>query len=347
MGFWMVRSRKCSVEVVVGALAFLLTMASAAQAVPVSLPVNAVINSVGQTTVVNITIGSVTGVEGIGLSMTYSEAVADVMNVANVQRGPLTQNCDSAIINISDPGRLTITAACFSTPINGSGTLFSITFTGTGNGVTPLTFSTLVVMDEILIPNGCLLNEGTPTCEPMNGQLTVGQVGPTGTATASTTRTATSTVPAVGTATNTPISTATRTNTPPVSTATNTAAPGTATNTVALATATSSATRTNTPTVTDTPTTGPSPTPSDTTTPVATGTITQTPSTTGTFTNTPTPEPTGTITNTATITQTGTVTRTRAGIPVVPSPTSPAGMAMIAGLGMAMVWALRRLYRPQ
>lgn len=332
MGFWMVRSRKCNLEAVVGALAFLLTTASAASAVPVSLPVNAVINSVGQTTVVNITIGSAVNVEGLGLSITYSEAVADVLTVGNVQRGPLTQACDSAIINIADPGRLTITAACFSTPISGSGTLFSVTFTGTGNGVTPLTFSTLIVMGEVLIPNGCLLNEGSPTCEPMNGQLTVGQAVPTSTATR------TATLAAVtGTATNTPINTATRTNTVPGATATNTVAPATATN---------SPTRSSTPTVTDTPTTGPSPTASNTTTPVNTGTVTQTPSITGTATDTPTPEPTGTITATRTITSTGTVTRTRPGIPVVPSPLSPAGAAMISGLAVAMVWALRRLYRP-
>jgi hypothetical protein len=316
MGFWMVRSRKCNLEAVVGALAFLLTTASAANAVSVSLPANAVITSVGQTTVVDITIGSVSNVEGLGLSFTYSEAVADVMSTGDVQRGPLTQACDSSIINISEPGRLTITAACFSTPINGSGTLFSITFTGTGIGVTPLTFSTLMVNDEVLIPNGCLLNEGDPTCEPMNGQLTVGEVGPTSTASATRTSTAT------------PISTATRTNT------------------VALATATNTATQTTTPTVTDTPTIGPSPTASNTTTPVNTGTVTQTPSITGTFTDTPTGEPTATITATRTVTSTGTVTRTRPGIPVVPSPLSPAGAAMITGLGVAMVWALRRLYRP-
>jgi hypothetical protein len=343
MGFWMVRSRKCNLEAVVGALAFLLTTASAAHAVPVSLPVNAVINSVGQTTVVNVTIGSVANVEGLGLSITFSEAVADVMTVGNVQRGPLTQNCDSTVINIADPGRLTITAACFSTPISGSGTLFAVTFTGTGNGATALTFSTLVVMGEVLIPNGCLLNEGSPTCEPMNGQLTVGQAVPTNTASATrtntATRTPTNTVPPVNTQTrtNTPIITATRTNTVPGATATHT---------VALATATSSATRSNTPTVTDTPTSGPSPTASNTTTPVNTGTVTQTPSITGTFTDTPTAEPTATITATGTITSTGTVTRTRPGIPVVPSPMSPAGAAMITGLGVAMVWALRRLYRP-
>lgn len=343
MGFWMVRSRKCSVEAVVGALVFLLTTASAAvgQGVPVSLPANAVINSIGQTTVVNITIGSVTNVEGLALSFVYNEAIADVMTAGNVARGPLTQNCDSAVINVSDPGRLTITAACFSTPVSGSGTLFSVTFTGTGNGSTPLTFSTFVVMGEDLIPNGCLLNEGTPACMPMNGNLTVGVVGPTSTTTATRsltpTRTATNTVPPIntGTATNTPISTATRTNT------------------VALATATSSATQTASPTVTDTPTTGPSPTQSNTTTPVDTATITQTPSVTntpvntGTATDTPEPSATATITSTGTITGTATITRTRPGIPVVPSPASPGGMAMIAGLGVALLWALRRLYQPQ
>ena len=282
MGFWMVRSRKCSVEAVVGALAFLLTTASAAEAVPVSLPVNAVINSVGQTTVVDITIGSVSNVEGLGLSLTYSEAVADVMNVQAVQRGPLTQNCDSSVINIADPGRVTITAACFSTPVAGSGTLFSVTFTGIGNGVSPLTFSTFIVMGEILIPNGCLLNEGVPSCEPMNGQLTVGVVGPTSTASATRTSTATRTptntvMPVTGTATRTPtntvmpIVTGTATNTPvSTSTRTNTVALATATNS---ATGTSTATITITPTVTDTPTTGPSPTASNTTTPVNTGTV--------------------------------------------------------------------------
>src|SRR5215470_15271467 len=50
----------------VGALAILLTAASAADAAMVSLPSNATITAVGQTTVVNISIGSVTDVEALG-----------------------------------------------------------------------------------------------------------------------------------------------------------------------------------------------------------------------------------------------------------------------------------------
>jgi hypothetical protein len=30
----------------------------------------------------------------------------------------------------------------------------------------------------------------------------------------------------------------------------------------------------------------------------------------------------------------------------VPSPTSPAGLVMVSGLGVALVWALRRLAKP-
>jgi hypothetical protein len=32
---------------------------------------------------------------------------------------------------------------------------------------------------------------------------------------------------------------------------------------------------------------------------------------------------------------------------VIPSPTSPAGVVMVIGLGVALVWALRRLQLPQ
>jgi hypothetical protein len=38
-------------------------------------------------------------------------------------------------------------------------------------------------------------------------------------------------------------------------------------------------------------------------------------------------------------------TPTRPPIPVVPSPTSPAGLVMIGGLGIGLLWALRRLAR--
>jgi hypothetical protein len=62
-------------------------------------------------------------------------------------------------------------------------------------------------------------------------------------------------------------------------------------------------------------------------------------------TNTPTLTPTNTATNTATATFTSPPTPTRPPIPVVPSPTSPAGIVMIIGLGGGLLWALRRIAR--
>jgi hypothetical protein len=59
-----------------------------------------------------------------------------------------------------------------------------------------------------------------------------------------------------------------------------------------------------------------------------------------------TPSNTATVTATGTVTNTPPPTNTRAGIPVVPSPTSPAGLLMVIGLGVSLVWALRRLQRP-
>lgn len=315
----MARSRLYSVQAILGAVALLVIPASAAVAVQVSLPSNAIITAVGQTTVVDIDIGSVSNLEALGLSITYSEAIADVLSTGAVQRGSLTTNCDSTVINITEPGRLTITAACAGTPITGTGTLFSVTFTGIANGVTPLTFSTFTVNGMVLIPDGCLLNEGTPTCEPVNGQLTVGPTQPTSTASATgtvtATRTATATTTATGTRTNTVASTA-------------------------AATPTSTTTRTSAATVTNTPTTGPSPTVSQTLTASTTPTITPTPSVTLT------PSITGTATATSIVTNTGSPTRTRPGvIPVVPSPAGPPGLVLIGGLAAALLWALRRLAR--
>lgn len=58
---------------------------------------------------------------------------------------------------------------------------------------------------------------------------------------------------------------------------------------------------------------------------------------------TPTNTPTTTPSNTAT--STFTVTRTRPPIPVVSSPASPAGLLLIGGLSIGLLWALRRLGR--
>jgi VCBS repeat protein len=76
----------------------------------------------------------------------------------------------------------------------------------------------------------------------------------------------------------------------------------------------------------------PSPTLTPTDTPTNTSTATPTDTATPAPTNTPTPILTSTPTPTATL---------PAAIPVVPSPTSPAGLAMITLTALAMGWLLR------
>ena len=106
---------------------------------------------------------------------------------------------------------------------------------------------------------------------------------------------------------------------------------------------------TNTPTLT--PTLTPTNTPTNTATNTATNTRTQTNTATATFTPSFTLTPTNTATVTATRTNTPTATftapptATRPPIPVVPSPTSPAGIVMVIGLGGGLLWALRRIAR--
>lgn len=93
------------------------------------------------------------------------------------------------------------------------------------------------------------------------------------------------------------------------------------------------------------PTSTPTSTPTNTAT--ATATATNTATQTFTATNTATPSSTATATatrtNTPTATNTPPPTNTRPPIPVVPSPTSPAGLVMIIGLGGGLLWALRRM----
>jgi hypothetical protein len=100
-----------------------------------------------------------------------------------------------------------------------------------------------------------------------------------------------------------------------------------------------------TETPTNTPTNTPTQTPTSTATNTPTATFTSTPTFTATNTFTPSATPTNTATRTSTptATRTATATHTRPPIPVVPSPTSPAGVAMISGLGAGLLWALRRL----
>lgn len=102
-------------------------------------------------------------------------------------------------------------------------------------------------------------------------------------------------------------------------------------------------TPTNTPTATNTFTQTPTATPTSTQTftftPTLTASPTNTPTATNTFTQTPTFTPTLTPTNTAT------PSPTSPPIPVVPTPTSPAGLVLITGLGLSIAWMLRRAAR--
>lgn len=105
---------------------------------------------------------------------------------------------------------------------------------------------------------------------------------------------------------------------------------------------------------------GPFNTPTPSQTPTVTQTATQTATFTATLTPTSTPTPTNTATqtstSTATLTATQTATRTPTltftptaspsptspPIPAVPSPTSPAGLLLVSGLGLSIAWMLRR-----
>ncbi len=295
--------------------------AGAASAVSVTLPTNATIAAVPQTTVVPVSIGDTTGILGIAVSFMYASNIA---TATLVQGTALTASC-TIVPSIGTPGMVIITAACPSgLPSGQSGAIFNVTFQGVSNG-----FSKLMFTPTNEVPDGCLLNEGTPSCETnLDGGLTVGPVVATATATATSTNTA---IAATATASATRTATATATNTVPTATATATA------------------------TITFTNTAGPSPTASttrtttSTATPTLTGTTTNTPvstntpTTTFTASQTPTETETRAATATRTITNTPNATTTRPPIPVVPSPASPAGVLMIIGLGGGLLWALRRV----
>jgi len=292
MWFGKAGARGRSTQLIIGTLALLGLTARAASAVSVSLPTDAVIGMVGQTTTVNLTIGNVVDLEGASFSIVYDEAIVDVLNTNDVQQTALSNGCQAPTVGLAVAGRVTITMPCPNPKVTGSGVLLTITFTGTGNGV-----STLVFSPSETVPNGCRLNEGTPTCEPSNGQITVGPMQPT--LTPSSTPTTTNT----GTATLTP------TNTPA---------------------------NTSTATATDTHTVGPSPTPSQTQTASNTPTVTNTlpPTATPSATGTATATGTQTATSTPTETRTTTATATATAIPT-PGITSGAvgGSTRVSGSG--------------
>jgi type VI secretion system secreted protein VgrG len=161
---------------------------------------------------------------------------------------------------------------------------------------------------------------------------------PTDTPTATPTDTPTATPTDTPTATPTDTPTATPTNTP-----TNTPTGTLADTPTGTPTGTATATLTSTPaaTPTDTPSETPTGTPTDT--PTVTPTVTATNTPTATPTITPTNTPTATPTNTPAVS--ATATRTRPPIPVVATPSSGAGLLLISGLALSILWMLRRSAR--
>ncbi len=266
MRFWMARLQRGTHHAVVGAVALLLALtASAASAVQVDLPDDAAIASVGATTAVNMTIGANTGVLAGEFNFTYDATIVTTSPGNVAPGGVLPGGCNLApsVSEVAGVGSVTIGLAC-TQQLTGAGTLFSITFQGVANGVSALTFTTV----EPNIPNGCKLNEGTPTCEPDNGQITVGPPPPSATPTATTTVTLTATVTGTATDTATASPTGTSSSTPTAS---------------STATVTSTQTATGTPTHTQTP--------SQTATVTGTATASATATTTATATSTPVPTP--------------------------------------------------------
>ncbi|MGD9764451.1 MAG: hypothetical protein AB7V27_12105 [Candidatus Binatia bacterium] len=145
--------------------ASVLMAAGAASGVELRLPENAAIDAVDGTTVVPITIADTAGVQGIAISLTYA---GDIATATQVVSSPVASKC-TVMPGLATPGMITIVAACPGGLAEGTDVpLFQVKFKGNRGGVTPLSFSAAPN-----IPNGCLLNEGAPTCEPHGGQLTV------------------------------------------------------------------------------------------------------------------------------------------------------------------------------
>jgi hypothetical protein len=212
-----------------------------------------------------------------------------------------------------------VAAACVSTPLSGSGTLFNMTFEGLANGTANLTITKCLIT---LQPS----TEVVP-CNVVGGQIVVSGI-PTATPTPSLTPTNTSTPTDTPTATSSPTNTPTNT---PTDTATATPSVTDTPTQTSTATPTNTSTQTATQTATGTaaPTQTPTNTPTITNTPLPTDTPTNTP------TNTQTATPTNTPVNTATPTQTATRTPTNTPVPVAPVITGGtiAGLSRVSGHG--------------
>lgn len=171
-----------------------------AAALEVRLPPSTAIASPGDSATVVVSIAAPAAQDMVfagALSVTYAGAVAVATGATP---GAALAGCTTAT-NLT-PGRVTLLFAC-ATPLTGGGALFEVGFHGLAIGVSPLAFAPTAE-----IPGGCLLNEGTPACQAVDGELVVGAPPPTATATPSGAATATATAtlatpPATPTATPT------------------------------------------------------------------------------------------------------------------------------------------------
>ena len=288
---------------------------------------------------VDVTIAGVTGLGAVDLQLAFDPGVLQVVDADPATPGTV-EIVDGDIFTGTLPASNTVdnTTGIITYQITGissftgDGVIATIIFTPTAVGTSPLTFTTLNLMD--LFANPIAYQAPLDT-----GSYTVTEA-PTATPTSTPTHTPTATAThtpevTITPPTETPTPTATRTSTP-TSTATRTATPTTTYTPTPEGTITPP---TSTPTATSTPTSGPTATATATNTPAflelplvfknfivatPTPTATETPTTTSTptITTTPSNTPTGTITRTPTVTRTSTVTRTPT---ISPTPTLAPG----------------------
>ena len=144
-------------------VALSMLVARGAIAVEVQLPAHTAITAPGQSATVALSIAPITTQDGVlagAFSFTYAGAVATATGAVP---GALLAACTTTT-NLTG-GRVTLIFACTQALPNG-GTLFTVTFQGVAVGVSPLVFSATGT-----IPDGCTINEGTPSCQPSGGEL--------------------------------------------------------------------------------------------------------------------------------------------------------------------------------
>ena len=149
-------------SIVIGTAMALAVGAAAANAATVSLPEGPLlaIPSPNQRTVA-INVDDASNIEAALIRVQYNLSVAIATGVSLT---PMTQDCFMES-NLSSPtNEVQISLAC-TTPLTGSGPMFTIDFAGANPGLTNLTFLE------------CQLNEGSPGCQVDHGNLRVSACG--------------------------------------------------------------------------------------------------------------------------------------------------------------------------